>query len=139
MARRAPRIASKLRSISSGRAWVSTWIVTSSGTSRCSIEFADKIEIRLRGRRKADLDFLEAELDQKIEHPALAIGPHRLDERLVAVAQIDAAPLRGAVDDLHRPAPVRQINGREGAVFVDGHAGHRPLLNVGIAASTAAL
>ncbi len=55
-------------------------------------QFADKGEIGFGGGRKPDLDLLEAELDQEIEHAALALGPHRLDQRLVAVAQIDAAP-----------------------------------------------
>ena len=70
-------------------------------------ELADKGEIGLRGGRKADLDFLEAELDQQVEHAALAVGPHRLDQRLVAVAQIDAAPYRRMVDDPRRPAAGR--------------------------------
>ena len=121
IARRAPRIDSKLRSISSGRAWVSTWIVTSVGHEILLDELADKGEIGLRRGRKADLDLLEAELDQQVEHAALAVGPHRLDQRLVAVAQIDAAPDRGAVDDPRRPAPVGQIDRGEWAVFVDRH------------------
>ena len=55
-------------------------------------QLADKGEIGLRGGRKPDLDLLEAELDQEVEHAALALGPHRLDQGLIAVAQIDAAP-----------------------------------------------
>ncbi len=77
---------------------------------------------------KADLDLLEAELDQKIEHPPLAVGSHRLDQGLIAVPQIDAAPSRRPVYDLRRPAAVGQGNRRKGAVFVNGHSGHQKLL-----------
>ncbi len=42
MARREPLIASKLRSISSGRDWVRTWIVTSSGMRLSSISARTK-------------------------------------------------------------------------------------------------
>ncbi len=37
MARGAPEHAWKVRSISSGRHWVSTWMVTSSGMAPCSM------------------------------------------------------------------------------------------------------
>ena len=87
-------------------------------------ERAHEIEIGLRGGGEAHLDLLEAELHQQIEHAPLALGAHRLDQRLVAVAQIDAAPGRRALDAARRPLPVGQIDGGEGAVFLDGHRGH---------------
>src|SRR5437763_9901908 len=67
-------------------------------------QLAHEIEIRLRSGGKANFDLLEAELDQKIEHTALALGTHGLDECLVAVAQIDAAPDRGPLDRTGRPS-----------------------------------
>jgi hypothetical protein len=67
-------------------------------------QFAHEIEIRLRSGGKTNFDLLEAELDQKIEHAALALGTHGLDEGLVAVAQIDAAPGRCALDRTGRPS-----------------------------------
>src|SRR5439155_25303086 len=76
-------------------------------------ELADESEIRLRCRREADLDLLEAELNQEVEHAALAVRSHRLDQSLVAVAQIDAAPLRRTVDDARRPATVGQSDRRK--------------------------
>src|SRR6266436_2135868 len=79
-------------------------------------------------RRGSNLDLLETELDQKVEHAALAVWSHRLDQGLVAVAQIDAAPLRRTVDDARRPAAVGQGDRRKGAVFVNGHNGHQQLL-----------
>src|SRR5207302_2814455 len=66
-------------------------------------QLAHEIEIRLRSGGKANFDLLEAELDQKIEHAALALGTHGLDERLVAVAQIDAAPDRRPLDRTRWP------------------------------------
>ena len=70
-------------------------------------QLAHEIEIRLRSGGKANFDLLEAELDQKTEHTALALGPHRLDECLVAVAQIDAAPDRCPLDRTERPSAMR--------------------------------
>ena len=69
-------------------------------------ELAHEIEIGLRGRGEAHLDLLEAHLEQQLEHAVLALGAHGLDQRLVAVAQIDAAPDRRLVDHPRRPAPV---------------------------------
>ena len=94
-------------------------------------QLADESKVGLRCRGKADFDLLEAEPHQQLEHPAFAVRSHRLDQRLVPVAQVDAAPQRRAVDDPRRPAPVGQIDGRKGTVFVDRHAGHRKLLVAG--------
>ena len=55
-------------------------------------QFTDKIEIGLRGGRKPHLDFLEADFYQHVEHAAFSARVHGLDQRLVAVAQIHAAP-----------------------------------------------
>ena len=76
------------------RAWVSTWIVTSSGISVLFDEAAHEVEVGLAGRREADLDLLVAHAHEQVEHDALALGAHRVDERLVAVAQVDGAPAR---------------------------------------------
>src|SRR4029077_19964280 len=53
---------------------------------------------------------------------------HRLDQRLVAVAQIDAAPERSLIEDTPGPFAVGQVYRGEGAVFVDRHGRHRKLL-----------
>ncbi len=73
-------------------------------------DLADKRKIGLGSGRKPDLDLLEAELQQHVEHAALALRPHRLDQRLVAVAQIDAAPDRRLVDNPRRPFTVGQVD-----------------------------
>ena len=67
-------------------------MVTSSGIEVLVDELADEVEVGLGGRREADLDLLEAHLHQDLEHPQLAGGVHRVDQSLVAVAEIDAAP-----------------------------------------------
>ena len=85
---------------------------------------ADEIEIRLGRRGEADLNFLEAKLDQMAKHTQLALMPHRLDQRLVSVAQVHAAPDRGLVDDLRRPLSVRQIDRFECLVFFSGDKCH---------------
>ena len=55
-------------------------------------EAAQKLVLRLRGRRKADLDLLESHAHEKVEEGQLLIETHRDDEGLVAVTQIDRAP-----------------------------------------------
>src|SRR4051794_29472763 len=55
-------------------------------------QVADEVEIGLGGGREADLDFLEAHPYERVEHAHLALGPHGLDERLVAVSEVDRAP-----------------------------------------------
>ena len=81
-------------------------------------EFAHEIKVGLRCGRKTDLDFLEAGFHQQIEHAPFARTVHRLDERLIAVAQIDAAPHRGLHDHLVRPGAITQFDARIGEVFV---------------------
>ncbi len=69
-------------------------------------EPAREVVFRLRCRREADLDFLETELDQQREELELLRDRHRLHECLVAVAQIDAAPVGRALDRAIGPAPI---------------------------------
>ena len=71
-------------------------------------DLAHEVEIRLRSGGKSDLDFLEADSDQHVEHAALARRVHGLDQRLVAVPQIDAAPGRRRRDDGVGPGPIGQ-------------------------------
>ena len=58
---------------------------------------AHEVEIRLAGRRKADLDLLEAQLDQQGPQTPLLRHVHRLQQGLIAVAQIHAGPERRLV------------------------------------------
>ena len=85
---------------------------------------AHEVEIGLRSGWKSDLDFLEPHTDQELEHPVLALDAHRLDQRLIAIAKVDRAPDRRLLDDLGGPLPVRQDNGRVGAVLLNRHLCH---------------
>ena len=69
-------------------------------------ELAAEVEVGLARRREADLDLLVAHLHEQLEHAQLALGVHRVDEGLVAVAQVDRAPARGLLDALGRPGAV---------------------------------
>ena len=82
---------------------------------------ADKIKIRLGGRGKRHLDLFKAHGDQEIEHAVLALDAHRLDQGLIAVAQIDGAPNRRLCDDIGRPATIRYRDRRKSAVFGNWH------------------
>ena len=61
-------------------------------------ELAQKLVLGLAGGREADLDLLEADLDQHIVKFKLFVQAHRDDQTLVAVAQVHAAPGRGFFD-----------------------------------------
>ncbi len=50
---------------------------------------AGEIKVGLRCRGEADLDFLETHFQQQMEHTGLAVMAHRIDQRLIAVAQVD--------------------------------------------------
>src|SRR5690606_33353305 len=67
-----------------------------------------EIELDLRRGREADLDLLEADRDQAVEELELLLDGHRRDQRLVAVAQVDAAPVRRGLDHAVGPGPVLQ-------------------------------
>ena len=84
-------------------------------------EQAAEVEVGLRGGREADLDLLHAETDEQVEETTLAGDVHRVDERLVPVAEIGGAPDRRAVDDRVRPCAVGELDGCVGAVAVEGH------------------
>jgi hypothetical protein len=69
-------------------------------------EAAREVVLGLRSGRKADLDLLEPEVDEQREHLELLRDRHRLDERLVAVAKVDRAPVRRALDRAVRPLSI---------------------------------
>ena len=87
-------------------------------------EAAAEIEFDLRGRREADLDFLEADLHEHLEILEFLLDAHRLGEGLVAVAEVDAAPDGRARKGAAGPLAVGQGDGREGAVFRDRRSLH---------------
>ena len=64
----------------------------------------------LRRRREADLDLLEADCAEQLEHRRLRSDVHGSIERLVAVAQVDGAPARRLVMRFVGPRAVGQID-----------------------------
>ena len=84
-------------------------------------EHAHEVEVGLRRRGEADLDLLEAHGDEELEHPLLARGRHRVDEGLVAVAQVDGAPAGRLGDDGRGPGAVGQVDGAVGAIALPRH------------------
>ena len=90
-------------------------------------EQAHEVEVGLGGRREPDLDLLEAHLHERLEHAALARRVHRVDQGLVAVAQVDRAPAGRLRELLVRPGAVGQLERHERAVLVERHRlrGHR--------------
>ena len=61
-------------------------------------EGAQELIFGLAGGGEADLDLLEADLDEHLEELQLFLKAHGHDQGLIAVAQIHAAPCRGLFD-----------------------------------------
>ena len=90
----------------------------------CEVLFDDlahEVEVGLTGRGETDFDLREAHLHERVEHPALALGIHRIDESLVAVTQVDRAPQRGLRDDGVGPGAVVEHERDERRVLLKGH------------------
>src|SRR6185437_941641 len=92
-------------------------------------QLAHEVVVGLGGGRETDLDFLEADAHELLEHPALARGIHWLDQGLVAVAQIDTAPHGRGGDGARRPGTVGYGNRSERSVFFRGCTVHESLLS----------
>ena len=89
-------------------------------------QLTHEVEIGLGCRGEAHLDLLVAHAHQQVEHDALALGAHRVDEGLVAVAQVDRAPARRLRDAGVGPRAVGQVHADllvVRAVLVYRHAG----------------
>src|SRR5690606_5171869 len=83
-----------------------------------------EVVVGLAGRGKSDLDLLEAHAHQQVEHDALALRTHRVDERLVTIAKIDGTPAWRLSDPLARPGAVREVDVQhlvERTIFVNRH------------------
>ncbi len=87
-------------------------------------ETATEIEFDLGSGRETDLNFLEANFHEQLEVFEFLVDAHGLGEGLVTVAEIDAAPDRGAVERTVGPLAVGQDDGRERAIFTDGRGLH---------------
>ena len=100
-------------------------------------DFAYKVEIGLGGGGEADFDLFVAHFDQQVEHASFAFGRHRVDQCLVAVAQVNGAPLGCVGDFFVGPGAVGQADVfdflGEGLVAVDGHGGVALFVPCGLA------
>ncbi len=72
-------------------------------------EQSDEVVIGFGGRGEAHLDLLEAHRDQHVPEAQLTLRIHRVDQRLIAVAQIHRAPARRALQTLARPRALRIV------------------------------
>ena len=95
------------------------------GNAAIPHEPGDEIEFGRARAGKTDLDFLQTDLAQQIEHPCLLFRIHRIDQRLIAVAQIGRKPARRTRDRLRRPLAVRQLDLGKRAVFHGRVTQHR--------------
>ncbi len=94
-------------------------------------EEAAEVEVGLRRGGEADLDLLHAEADEQIEEASLPEPVHRVDECLVAVAEIGGAPDRRPVEHDVGPGAVGQVDGGVGTVVLERHR-HGSLLDGGV-------
>jgi hypothetical protein len=86
---------------------------------------ADEVVVLLAGGGKADLDLLEAQLDQQRPHLPLLGYAHRLEQSLVAVAKVDTGPGRCLLDGALWPPAVGHPGTRDGAIFAVVEGFHR--------------
>ena len=114
---------SKVRSMSSSRHWTSTWIVTSSGIRSSSMIWRRKSKSVWEADGNPTSISLKPTSTSVLEQGQLALGVHRVDEGLVAVAQVHAAQ-RGRGRQLAvGPRPVGQDEREVRPVEVEGHGG----------------
>ena len=73
---------------------------------------------RFRGGGEADFNFLKAHVAQGLEKLQFLLQVHGIDQRLVAVPQVDAAPDGRFVDDAVRPLPVGKLDLLEGPILL---------------------
>ena len=72
---------------------------------------------RLARRWEPDFDLLYTNGAERLEHLKLLRQVHRIDERLIAVSEIDTAPCRRALDFIARPCARFKLDGLERYVF----------------------
>ena len=69
-------------------------------------QFAKEIIFNLAGSGETDLDLLEAELQKKAVHLHFFADDHGIDQSLITVSEVDAAPDGCLLDLLVRPLPL---------------------------------
>ena len=84
-------------------------------------QVAQEIEFNLARCRETNFDFLKAQLYQILEHFNLFFYYHRIYQRLIAVAQVYAAPYGCFLNLFAWPLALRIVNYRITAVFLIIH------------------
>ena len=79
---------------------------------------AQNFVLRFGGRGKAHFDFLEAAINQRMEKFELLRNAHRCHQRLIAIAQVNAAPNRCFGNSFFRPLAVLQDDRIKGNIFL---------------------
>ena len=79
---------------------------------------SQKLVLCLRCRRKSDLDHFESHIDKHLEKLKLLIQAHRLDEGLIPVAQVNAAPDRRFLDRILLYPVVTRLGRHKISLFV---------------------
>lgn len=59
---------------------------------------------------EAYLDLFKAHVDERVEEFQLFVHGHGVDKRLIAVAQVNAAPYRRLGDGIVRPCAIRNVD-----------------------------
>jgi len=80
-------------------------------------QMTHEIKFDFRGGREADLYFLEADIEQELEHFQFLFQIHRRDQRLISVAQVYRAPARRVSDGRIGPRTVLEPDWRERTIF----------------------
>jgi hypothetical protein len=98
------------------------------GDAAVADQALDEVELGGACSGEADFDLLEADFHQQVKEARLLFGAHRIDQRLVAVAQVGREPARRLRDRARGPLAVGQVDGLERSVldrgiFQHGHDG----------------
>jgi len=88
-------------------------------------ETAAKVEFNLGSGRKSDLDLFKADLSQQVKKSEFFLDVHRLGKGLIAVAEVDATPDWGSLDDSIGPFSVRQKYRLKRTIFRTGRRMHK--------------
>ena len=101
-----------------------------------------EIKIGLGGRGETHLNLFVTHAHQQFKHAALALGAHRIDQGLVAVAQVHRTPLRCGINHLVWPGTVGQLDflhlNLKRLVALHGHRGVALFIPRGLAVGSGA-
>ena len=81
---------------------------------------ADEIELCLASAWKANLNLFDTDFEEQVEEAVLLMSVHRVDDRLIAIAQIGREPAWRGRYAARGPLPVGQINLWEAFIFSGG-------------------